>query len=57
MNLDVEHSAAELRALAAWHHEYAEAAGNPAIWCRRLGMAEDLEQRASSFELRARGLE
>ena len=36
----------KLQELAAWYREFAERAGNPAIWEARLHMAEDLEQEA-----------
>jgi hypothetical protein len=35
-----------LRDLAAWYREFAERAGNPAIWDARLRMAENLEKEA-----------
>lgn len=38
--------AEKLQELAAWYREFAERAGNPAIWECRLRMAEDLEQEA-----------
>lgn len=38
--------AEKLQELAAWYREFAESAGNPAIWESRLRMAEDLEQEA-----------
>ncbi len=38
--------AEKLQELAAWYREFAERAGNPAIWESRLRMAEDLEQEA-----------
>jgi hypothetical protein len=38
--------AEKLQELAAWYREFAERAGNPAIWEARLHMAEDLEQEA-----------
>jgi hypothetical protein len=37
-----------LRDLAAWYREFAERAGNPAIWDARLRTAENLE-RGSRF--------
>ena len=43
-------TSAELRVLAAWYRDYAEAAGNPMIWDYRLSTAEDLEQQASKLE-------
>ena len=36
----------KLRELAAWYREFAERAGNPAIWEARLRMAEELETEA-----------
>lgn len=41
--------AEKLQELAAWYREFAERAGNPAIWEARLHMAEDLEQEADSI--------
>ncbi len=35
-----------LRELASWYREFAERAGNPAIWEGRLLMAEDLDHEA-----------
>jgi hypothetical protein len=43
-------SSAELRVLAAWYRDYAEAAGNLMIWDHRLSTAEDLERQASKLE-------
>jgi hypothetical protein len=40
----------ELRKLAAWYREFAERAGNPAIWEARLKTAEALEGEASRLE-------
>jgi hypothetical protein len=42
----------KLRDLAVWYREYAERAGNSAIWDARLRTAEDLEKEASSIERR-----
>jgi len=42
--------AQKLRDLAAWYREFAERAGNPAIWDARLRMAEELEKEAGSLE-------
>jgi hypothetical protein len=42
----------ELRSLAVWYREFAERAGNPAIWEARLKTAEDLEQEADCIEAR-----
>jgi uncharacterized protein len=39
----------KLRDLAAWYREFAERAGNPAIWDARLRTAEDLEKEARSL--------
>jgi hypothetical protein len=40
----------ELRKLAAWYREFAERAGNPAIWAMRLRTAEQLEARADRIQ-------
>lgn len=40
----------ELRKLASWYREFAERAGNPAIWERRLRTADDLEAAAECIE-------
>ena len=40
----------ELRALAAWYRDYAETAGNPAIWASRVTTAEELEREAAALE-------
>ena len=40
----------KLRALAGWYREFAERAGNPAIWHARLVTAEDLEREADRLE-------
>ena len=45
----------KLRELAVWYREFAERAGNTAIWDSRLRMAEDLELEAQRLE-RTRGL-
>jgi hypothetical protein len=42
--------AQKLRDLAGWYREFAERAGNPAIWDARLRTAEDLEREASNIE-------
>ncbi len=42
--------ARRLRKLAAWYRDLAERAGNPAIWERRLLVAEDLEAEAVRIE-------
>ena len=39
-----------LRRLASWYREFAERAGNPAIWEGRLRMAGDLEAEADRVE-------
>jgi hypothetical protein len=45
-----------LRKLAGWYREFAERAGNPAIWHARLMTAEDLEREADRLEkMAARG--
>jgi hypothetical protein len=43
-------NAAKLRELACWYREFAERAGNPAIWHARLTTAEDLEREADRLE-------
>ncbi len=40
----------KLRGLAACDREFAERAGNPAIWEGRLRMAEDLDDEAERIE-------
>jgi hypothetical protein len=40
---------AKLRALAAWYREYADRAGNPAIWEARLRTADKFEAEADYF--------
>jgi hypothetical protein len=40
----------KLRALAGWYREFAERAGNPAIWEARLRTAKDLEREADRLE-------
>ena len=40
----------KLRELAVWYREFAEQAGNTAIWDSRLRMAEDLELEAQLIE-------
>jgi hypothetical protein len=40
----------KLRELAAWYRDFAERAGNPAIWHARLTTAEDLEREADLLE-------
>ena len=40
----------KLRALAGWYREFAERAGNPAIWEARLRTANDLEREADRIE-------
>jgi len=49
MSPDAAPSAAKLRALAAWYREYAEMAGNPAIWYGRVSTAENLERQAAAL--------
>jgi len=44
--------AQKLRDLANWYREFAERAGNPAIWDARLRTAEDLEKEAGALESR-----
>ena len=39
-----------LRELAHWYREFAERAGNPAIWDARLRTAKQLEQEADRLE-------
>jgi hypothetical protein len=36
----------KLRELAGWYRDFAEKAGNPAIWEGRIRTAEDLEEEA-----------
>jgi hypothetical protein len=46
----------KLRELASWYREFAERAGNPAIWHARLTTAEELEREADRLErIAARG--
>jgi hypothetical protein len=40
----------ELRKLATWYREFAERAGNPAIWEARLRTARELEREANRLE-------
>jgi hypothetical protein len=40
----------KLRELASWYREFAERAGNPTIWERRLRTAEDLEATAERID-------
>jgi hypothetical protein len=40
----------ELRGLARWYRSFAEKAGNPAIWEKRLLTAERLEDEAARVE-------
>jgi hypothetical protein len=40
----------KLRELARWYREFAERAGNPAIWDSRLRTAEELEAEARRIE-------
>ena len=40
----------KLRELAGWYREFAEWAGNPAIWEARLKTAKDLEREADRLE-------
>jgi len=42
--------AQKLRDLASWYREFAERAGNPAIWDARLRTAEELEKEAGNLE-------
>ena len=48
--------AQKLRDLAAWYRQFAERAGNPAIWEARLRTAEDLEKTAADLEKKAASL-
>lgn len=41
-----------LRELATWYREFADKAGAPAIWERRLTTAEDLEREADAIDNR-----
>jgi hypothetical protein len=43
----------KLRELAGWYREFAERAGNPAIWHARLTAAEDLQREADRSEKKA----
>lgn len=46
----------ELRKLATWYREFAERAGNSAIWEARLRTARELEREANRLEeISARG--
>ena len=40
----------KLRQLATWYRDYAERAGTPWVWERRLQIAEELERRAAMLE-------
>ena len=40
----------KLRELAGWYREFAERAGNPAVWEARLRTAKDLEREADRLE-------
>ncbi len=42
--------AGKLRELASWYREFAERAGEPAIWHARIRAAEDLEREAGDME-------
>ena len=44
-------TAEKLRELAAWYRDYAERAGNSAIWEARLRTADELEAEASQLEV------
>jgi hypothetical protein len=46
-----------LRELATWYREFADKAGAPAIWERRLLTAEDLEQEADKIDSRMQSAE
>lgn len=50
MRSDAHRSAAELRSLANWYRQYAERAGNPAIWSSRISTADALIQQAAEVE-------
>lgn len=39
-----------LRKLAAWYREFAERAGDPAIWAKRLRTAKELEAEADDID-------
>ena len=41
-----------LRKLASWYRQFAERAGNPAVWEARLRTAEDLDAQAERVEQR-----
>jgi hypothetical protein len=53
MLADTDRSVAELRVLASWYRQYAERAGNPAIWSSRLSTAEELDRQAEAAEASA----
>jgi hypothetical protein len=40
----------KLRKLADWYRQFADRAGNPAIWEARLSTAKDLERKADHLE-------
>ena len=42
--------ARKLRELASWYREFAERAGEPAIWAARMRTAESLEREAGAIE-------
>jgi hypothetical protein len=49
-------TADKLRKLASWYRDFAERAGDPAIWDARRRTAEDLEREAAEIERRAPAL-
>ena len=42
-----------LRQLAAWYRDFADRAGNPAIWEARLMTAKELEAEADRLDVRS----
>jgi hypothetical protein len=47
-----DYQSEEMRALASWYRERAEAAENPTIWGSCLRIAEDLEEKAMQVDFR-----
>jgi hypothetical protein len=46
----IEINPSKLRELASWYRDFAERAGNPAIWEARLRTAKELEREADHVE-------
>jgi hypothetical protein len=46
----METNPSKLRELASWYRDFAERAGNPAIWEARLRTAKELEREADHAE-------